>query len=84
MTLNELENLNNVDILENNILVDIQKINIDNNKSDTEKMLNFLYLVKNPYCFMCENTPVKICFASNEITLGDKLKKYFLYLKQNI
>ena len=34
------------------------------------------------YCFMCGKTPVNVCFSSNGIKLGEKLKTYFLGLKR--
>lgn len=55
MTLNELEYLKNIESLENNCLIDVQKINIDTAIPDAERMLNYLELVKNPYCLMCRN-----------------------------
>lgn len=84
MTLDELEHLKNIESLENNCLIDVQKINIDTDMPAYERMLNYLELVKNPYCFMCGKTPVKVCFLSNGIKLSEKLKSYFLSLKREI
>lgn len=37
--------------------------------------------VGNPYCFRVGNTPVRISFKSCEETLDEKIKSYFLGLK---
>lgn len=84
MTLDELEYFKKNESLENNCLIDVQKINIDTAIPAAERMLNYLELVKNPYYFMCGKTPVNVRFLSNGIELGEKLKLYFLGLKREI
>ena len=49
------------------------------------KFERILEQIKNPYCFLCGETPVKIQFApkdTEKADLGEKLKRYFLTLKR--
>lgn len=62
-------------------LVDINGVNIDPELPYSEKMLRYLEQMKDPYCFLCGDTPVKISFASDGEELKDVLKKYFMALK---
>ena len=43
-------------------LTDISQIHLDENLSPEQKMYSFLEQVGNPYCFLCGETPVQICF----------------------
>ena len=38
--------------------------------------------IKNPYCFLCGNTPVRVCYADGAPDLGEILTKFFIHLKQ--
>jgi hypothetical protein len=62
-------------------LVDIGSIRIDASLPSVLRMESYLKQIKNPYCFLCENTPVKIGFASGGGYLEDKLLDYFIGLK---
>lgn len=62
-------------------LADIQSVKIDTSLPLIERMQNYLEQVKNPYCFMCGETPVQISFKSDGKGLDDLLKNYFLSLK---
>jgi hypothetical protein len=46
-----------------------------------EKMQSYLEQIVNPYCFLCGDTPVKICFVTESKTLKQSLCDYFLSLK---
>lgn len=63
-------------------LTDISQIHLDENLSPEQKMYSFLEQVGNPYCFLCGETPVQICFTENGPELGELLQAYFLRLKQ--
>ena len=80
----DLERLCEVEIenLELSTLINVEQVVIDQNLPVTERMMEYLEKVKNPYCFLCGETPVKICFMENEIKLEKKLKEYFLSLKR--
>ena len=84
ITVLDLERLCEVEIenLELSTLINVEQVIIDQNLPVTERMMEYLEKVKNPYCFLCGETPVKICFMENEIKLEKKLKEYFLSLKR--
>ena len=84
ITVLDLERLCEVEIenLEVSTLINVEQVVIDQNLPVTERMMEYLEKVKNPYCFLCGETPVKICFMENEIKLEKKLKEYFLSLKR--
>lgn len=84
LTVNELMHLSEVDIetVERNELAHIEEVTIDPSLPATKRMLAYLDQVKNPYCFLCGKTLVKICFSSEGDDLGRKVKAYFLGLKR--
>lgn len=84
ITLQELAQLSETDIekIERGSLVNLEEISIDTSMPATQRMLSYLEQVKNPYCFLCGETPVKVCFAPESADLGKKLKTYFLGLKR--
>ena len=84
ITVLDLERLCEVEIenLELSTLINVEQVVIDQNLPVTERMMEYLEKVKNPYCFLCGETPVKICFMENEIKLEKKLKENFLTLKR--
>lgn len=84
MTLSELTRLREADIetVEPNALAQIEDVAIDPALPAVQRMLDYLEQVKNPYCFMCGTTPVKICFSPEGDDLGGKLKAYFRRLKR--
>ena len=44
-------------------LTDINHVSIDTGLSATERMKAYLEQIKNPYCFRCGETVVRLCFA---------------------
>lgn len=77
-----LEQMKNIDIrsIDPASLVDIRDVSVNTGLPREERMLNYLKQIKNPYCFKCGKTIVKIGFADTEATLEDRLEKYFLSL----
>lgn len=69
--------------LNKNELIDIQSVKIDTSLPSFERMENYLSQVKNPYCFMCGDTPVQISFKSDSKELGRLLEEYFMSLKNS-
>ena len=65
-----------------NGLVPAENIVLDPFSPAEQRMCSFLEQVKNPYCFLCGETAVKVCFSQNGESLGSKLKRYFLGLKK--
>lgn len=84
MTLAELKQLREMKLEETDdtILADAEQIQMDDTLPPTERMLDYLEKIKNPYCFLCGKTPVRVVFAENGEQLGTRLKIYFLSLKR--
>lgn len=61
ITVLDLERLCEVEIenLELSTLINVEQVVIDQNLPVTERMMEYLEKVKNPYCFLCGETPVK-------------------------
>ena len=80
----QLEDMSKQDIetINRKELVDISTIHIRHDLPHTEKVLAFLEQIKNPYCFLCGDVPVRVCFADNGPELGQTLQNYFIRIKQ--
>lgn len=79
----QLKELKEADItrVNRNRLVDIKDVKIDNSLPAGEKVERYIEQIKNPYCFLCGDTPVKIRFVSETKTLKKSLSDYFMSLK---
>ncbi len=62
-------------------LVDIGSVRIDETLPIGKRLESYLQQIKNPYCFLCGNIPVKIEFAEGAGTFEDKVTDYFIGLK---
>lgn len=62
-------------------LVNIETIHIDPDLPPAERLLNYLEQIKNPYCFLCGKTAVRICFAADGDNLQNILKNHFISIK---
>lgn len=84
ITSSELEVMNrqNIEIINRNELADLSTIHIRQDLPHKEKILNFLEQIKNPYCFLCGDVPVRVCFTDNGPNLGQTLENYFIRIKQ--
>lgn len=76
MSENEFNSLKNTDVKDCNIdeLVDITNIDIQENLSKEEKIIEYLKKVKNPYLFKVGDVAVKIGFSSEEYSIEDKMQ----------
>ena len=76
MSKNTLEQMKNVDIstVDPAELVDIRKIQIDQQKTREERLRDFVLQVKNPYCFRVGKVAVKLTFPEGGATLEDRLQ----------
>ena len=63
------------------ILKKIDEIHIDTSMEIEQRMQKFWGEVENPYCFLCGNIPVRICFTDEGDDLRKKLLNYFIGLK---
>ena len=79
----ELDEMRNIAInnIDRNLLVDIKLINLDSSLPITTRMLTYLEQIKNPYCFLCGETPVRVRFSDTGKTLDEAIKSHFWGLK---
>jgi hypothetical protein len=61
-------------------LADIRGVTVNTYLPRDERLLDYFEQIKNPYCFRCGKTVVKVSFADTEATLEDRLEKYLLSL----
>lgn len=64
-------------------LVDISDVKIDTSMKKTDRIQNFIRDIKNPYCFRCKNTVVKVSFCSEGGSFQELLQDYFSTLSHN-
>jgi hypothetical protein len=85
MTLEELDRLNDIDIMEveRRNLVDIQTVRIDPSLPLLERIESYLAQIKNPYLFLCDDMIVKVCFKEDGKDLKSSLKNYFINTKKD-
>lgn len=72
----------NIEAMDRKELVDIATVNIKKDLPHNEKLLTFLEEIKNPYCFLCSDVSVKVCFTHNGPNLAQTLENYFICIKQ--
>lgn len=77
-----LEQMKNTDVrlVDPSMLVDIRDVSVNIDLPKDERMLDYLDQIKNPYCFKCGKTVVKVSFADTKSTIEDRLEKYLLTL----
>lgn len=77
-----LEQMKNTNVrsVDSAMLVDIRDVSVNTNLPKEERMLDYLSQIKNPYCFKCGKTVVKVSFADTKATIEDRLEKYLLAL----
>ncbi len=78
MTLRELEMLKSVNLKEINRerIVDINDINIDQEKPKEERIRAYLEKVGNPYLIRCGDLIVKMSFSDNDVRLEECIYRY--------
>jgi len=74
----QLDAMKNVDIrkVDPNSLVDIKEVTINTELPKNERILDFIQQIKNPYCYKCGDTIIKVTFAETNVTLEDKIESY--------
>ena len=80
----ELERWRRIDItlIPRENLVDIRDVKLDGFAHFDERFDSFLTQIRNPYCFLCDGTPVRISFSDEKHALQDRLKRYFVSRKR--
>jgi len=54
-------------------LVDILDTKVDPNKPLPERMLDFIRQIRNPYCFRCGDTIVKVSYTDTTTTMEERM-----------
>ena len=69
----DLEYMRNVDVrtVDPSTLADIDDVKIDVTKPKIERILDYIRQVKNPYCYMCGETVVKVSYANTGRTFEE-------------
>jgi hypothetical protein len=61
-----------------NELADIRDVEIDPSLPQEEKKKSYLWQIKDPCLYRCDDIIVRVSFAKNGATLGDRVKQYLL------
>lgn len=80
--LEDLVRMRNMNIQEadREALADIMEVKIGKDLSSTEKKLEFIRQIKNPYLYRQGEYVIKLSFADTDITLTDCLKGYIEHM----
>lgn len=83
LSLSQFEEMSQLEIdkIDRKNLIDIRSVQIDTSQPSEIRMKRYLEQIKNPYCFLCGDTPVRIRFVSSNKTLAKSLGDYFIGLK---
>ena len=55
----------NIETIDRAKLEPLSSVQINTEQSQAEKVLSYLDQIKNPYCFLSGETPVKVCFSED-------------------
>ncbi len=74
----EIKNLKdfNIQTLQSDGLVDIEKINVDKNLPVEERIREFVRQIKNPYFFRCGKLIVQVEYSDTGKSINDCLKEF--------
>lgn len=77
MTLEELKRKSEVDpaTVDKESLVDVKDVHIRTDLNDSERMLDYMRQIKNPYCYLDNGMVVKISFSGKK-PMQECLKEY--------
>lgn len=84
LTVKQLDEMNQLDIekIDKSGLVDIRGIKIDTNLPPEQRMIDYLEQIKNPYCFLCGDSAVRVRFEPMGVELRSKIKDFFISMKK--
>lgn len=85
MTSEQLDEMSRLELesIDRTELVNICDIQIDRTLAPEERMMRYLEQIKNPYCFLCGDTAVRVRFDPEGDELKSKLKNFFISLKKS-
>jgi len=75
MTVDEMKNVD-VRTVDRDSLVDVTKIQIDENLPREEQLKEFVRQVKNPYCFRVGDIVVKNVYSGDGVSLKDRFEQF--------
>ena len=78
----ELEALRDATEIDRASLVDIHTIRIDKDLPAAQRAEQYLEQIKNPYCFLCGESVVRVRFDPDGGDLRNRLKNYFISCKK--
>ena len=75
----DLTALNSVDVndIDSDSLVDIRETKINTSLPVGERIADFIRQIKNPYCYKCGKTVVKIQFSNSGESMESCMEGYF-------
>ena len=78
ITQETLDAMKNVDIrtVDPDSLCDIQNVKVNQELPKRERILDFIYQIKNPYCYRYGKYVVKVSFTEGDVTLEDWMLSY--------
>lgn len=84
LTVKQLEEMGQLGLekMDKTGLVDIRTIRIDTDLIPEKRMTDYLEQVKNPYCFLCGDTAVRVRFEPTGDELKNKLKNFLISMKK--
>ena len=82
MTLAALDAMRDAIEIDRTKLVDIQSVKIDPSLSAVQRAEQYLEQIKNPYCFLCGESVVRVRFNAGGGDLQTRLKNYFVSCKK--
>ena len=77
LRINEMRNLD-VTKVDREDLVDIQEVTVNKNLKQSQRLVDFVRQIKNPYCYRHGEYIVKIGCEDTEVTLTERLKELIL------
>lgn len=72
----------NIEEVNKEKLVNLLDVKINKDLPEEKRMLCYLEQIKNPYCFLVGDIPVKISFSDSSQLLSDILINHFISTKQ--
>ena len=82
LSMSTLETMHNTTEIDRASLVDIQTIRINKNLPAAQRAEQYLEQIRNPYCFLCGESVVRLRFNPDGDELKNHLKNYFVSCKK--
>ena len=74
LRINEMRNLD-VTKVDREDLVDIQEVTVNKNLKQSQRLVDFVRQIKNPYCFRVGNIVVKCSYSEDGVTLNERFEQ---------